>query len=325
MLLEALTVGAVTDGVGKVLSVIGSVRKLEQKFDPAMSDFVLLWHRLSALDAPLRLLQRLQTREATRGDVEAAVQTATLVTEEVCAFLESDQPEDDERPNDFESWRRWLVQAKGHISRKEALPALSTRLDRAVQTVQVTLLTVQLTHAKIAADPCYPFLWLQGVAERAINIYSKILNGSNERGDKVLAAGDVWRQSGSSWRRLGRGALVLDANSDPEATFTARVRNVDDDDDDLNEEFALDEQARVTRAWGSDKSLGDGLEDALVYKLPGGSGLLLQFASPPATGSERTECSISAELFEVLYTLLRTKDQDITADMMTKNGLPYAG
>eukprot|EP00754_Rhynchopus_humris_P049255 Rhum_TRINITY_DN8288_c0_g1::Rhum_TRINITY_DN8288_c0_g1_i2::g.27091::m.27091 len=174
MLLEALTVGAVTDGVGKVLSVIGSVRKLEQKFDPAMSDFVLLWHRLSALDAPLRLLQRLQTREATRGDVEAAVQTATLVTEEVCAFLESDQPEDDERPNDFESWRRWLVQAKGHISRKEALPALSTRLDRAVQTVQVTLLTVQLTHAKIAADPCYPFLWLQGVAERAINIYSKV-------------------------------------------------------------------------------------------------------------------------------------------------------
>ena len=174
MLLEALTVGAVTDGVGKALRVIGSVRKLEQKFDPAMNDFVLLWHRLSALDAPLRLLQRLQTREATRGDVEAAVQTATLVTEEVCDFLESDQPEDDERPNDFESWRRWLVQTKGHMDRKEALPALSTRLDRAVQTVQVTLLTVQLTHAKIAADARYPFVWPQGVAERAIAIYTKV-------------------------------------------------------------------------------------------------------------------------------------------------------
>ena len=118
---------------------------------------------------------------------------------------------------------------------------------------------------------------------------------------------------------------MLDANSDAAATFTARVRNVDEDDDDLDEAFALDAKAGIVRAWGADKGLDGDLEDALVYELPGDSGLVLQFASPPATGSERAECSMSAELFEVLYTLLRTKDQDITVGMMCRNGLPYTG
>jgi|OM-RGC.v1.028443654 hypothetical protein len=93
-----------------------------------MEDLRELWFNLECLDAPLNTALRLHCRHVTSALVEPHIKLAKNAVQQVEEFLTTERGQDDDdddgRPQDHESWSRWLQGRKKRIDVKKVLPQI---------------------------------------------------------------------------------------------------------------------------------------------------------------------------------------------------------
>ena len=146
MAMSAMLAVSAVQNVAKVVGTLNTLRNFEKSVnDPCVEEFLLIWHEMEAMEVPMRLLLKLHAREATRTSVDAAVRFANTTIHKLEDFLASDDA-DDARPDSSASWTAWLAAKKQGRDKKEQLPVIAQRVQRTMQTMQLALQTVQMTH-----------------------------------------------------------------------------------------------------------------------------------------------------------------------------------
>mmetsp|Transcript_18467 Transcript_18467/g.44382 ORF Transcript_18467/g.44382 Transcript_18467/m.44382 type:complete len:377 (-) Transcript_18467:58-1188(-) len=191
----ALLKGAV-DVVINTKKAVDFLKNMSQ----AEEDGFYLWRMLDALSPPMCLALSLRRRHVTLRYVESAVELCRYTWAKCEDILERDGGEDDDRPDDADSWSRWFDVKKKGVTRRQAVKDMLGHISLCQNTLQLALTTVVLAVSEHHVRPRGSFRYIPAAQEAAVSILQEFEFGRIGSDGMSIAVGEVQRLENSSTR-----------------------------------------------------------------------------------------------------------------------------
>ena len=302
---------------GKALSVMKSLRNFKEALDdPEVDKFLILWYQLQGVNKTLSELLNFQKREATFEYVESAVAMAIKTIEKIELFLsiDLDIEGDDGRPANRKSWSQWLNKKRNGIHKKEKLPELSERISHTIQLMTMAMTTVSAVVPVEQRMAKSNYVWESTAFEAAHSIFLEFQTG--RMSNRPLGSGEFYQYDGGEHKCLGRAQMILKQNDDskylevsnaPQGSLKSE-EDLEAEDQQFSFNIPLNSTFNISQMWGSDTEDNFCFSpNDVVFKI---KDCFVSFESVYRIGEDRSERTITAELFEIVTTMLATDEQD---------------
>eukprot|EP00283_Hemiselmis_rufescens_P002910 CAMPEP_0173423930 /NCGR_PEP_ID=MMETSP1357-20121228/4022_1 /TAXON_ID=77926 /ORGANISM="Hemiselmis rufescens, Strain PCC563" /LENGTH=395 /DNA_ID=CAMNT_0014387093 /DNA_START=111 /DNA_END=1299 /DNA_ORIENTATION=- len=191
----ALLKGAV-DVVINTKKAVDFLKNMSQ----AEEDGFYLWRMLDALSPAMSIALSLRRRHVTLRHVESAVEVCRYTWARCEEILERDGGEDDDRPDDADSWSRWFDVKKKGVTRRQAVKDMLGHISMCQNTLQLSLTTVVLAVQNHHVRPRAAFRYIPAAQEMAVSIIQEFEFGRIGSSGMSVAVGEVQRLENSSTR-----------------------------------------------------------------------------------------------------------------------------
>eukprot|EP00397_Hematodinium_sp_SG-2012_P062927 GEMP01085863.1.p1 GENE.GEMP01085863.1~~GEMP01085863.1.p1 ORF type:complete len:286 (-),score=47.55 GEMP01085863.1:134-949(-) len=130
-----------------------------QSFQGIHEEGYILWHTIEAMQDPLQIAISLRCRHEAFRTLQHPLLLCSFLLQNVEKLIEKDE-EEEGRPNDRESWARWIIHKKDGRQRKEQIGEILPRLTHVICTLNLALSSVQckLDIRKITAGSAFYFV-----------------------------------------------------------------------------------------------------------------------------------------------------------------------
>eukprot|EP00397_Hematodinium_sp_SG-2012_P051117 GEMP01059732.1.p1 GENE.GEMP01059732.1~~GEMP01059732.1.p1 ORF type:complete len:327 (+),score=59.92 GEMP01059732.1:34-981(+) len=264
-----------------------------QSFQGIHEEGYILWHTIEAMQDPLQIAISLRCRHEAFRTLQHPLLLCSFLLQNVEKLIEKDE-EEEGRPNDRESWARWIIHKKDGRQRKEQIGEILPRLTHVICTLNLALSSVQckLDIRKITAGSAFYFV--PDAFRVAHRLLLEFEYGRIE--ESLLCHGVLWKCEGHKKKAMmvekGLCAVCLRKSDD---VMSIVFVSIDEDDDPWDSETVnVTEETSFRCVWKSTVPDLDSEGEAIAFRL---GDFWIEYY-PADEG-------ISAEAFEAVLTLVR--------------------